>query len=179
METMTTEEALKQFEPAAYKYAHQWHRYISVAEEFELEDLAQIARMYIIHAVNDYDPTAGMKFSTYVIQRIRWGLNTALRSIMPRQKRYGRCYSIDAMTEDHGDKWHPFYWAEQEETFEDLIKPLNSTYQRVLTLRFMEGLTLEQIGTQEGKSHEWARITIQKATEQLQEHDGAMPSLKG
>jgi hypothetical protein len=30
-------------------------------------------------------------------------------------------------------------------------------------MRFVDELTLEQIGHEEGKSHEWARITILKA----------------
>tara|TARA_R100001143_G_C3284573_1_gene98312 strand:- start:28 stop:567 length:540 start_codon:yes stop_codon:yes gene_type:complete len=179
METMTKAEAITKFDKAVYKYAHQWMRYPSVSQEFELEDLAQIGRMYVVRAVDEFDPDAGMKLSTYIIQRIRWGLNTALRSIMPRQKRYGRCYSIDAMTEDHGDRWHPFYCEDDSESFVDMIKPLNPIYQRVLTLRFIEDFTLEEIGIEEGKSHEWARITIQRAITQLKDHDGAMPSMKG
>ena len=38
---MTQTDALRLFDPAVYKYAHQWMRYPSVAAEYELEDLAQ------------------------------------------------------------------------------------------------------------------------------------------
>ena len=159
---MTQTDALAQFDAAVYKYAHQWLRYPSVSQEYDLEDLAQIGRIYILKALEDYDPAAGMKLSTYIIQRIRWGLNTSLRSIMPKAKREVSHFSIDAMNEDQGDRWHPST-EEASDTFEDMISPLSSQDQEILTLRFVEGATLEEIGKEFGKSYEWARLAIQSA----------------
>ena len=163
---MKKTDALAKFDKAIYKYAHQWMRYPSVAQEYELEDLAQIGRLYILRALEEFNPHAGMKLSTYIIQRIRWGLNTSLRSIMPKAKRETKHISIDALNEEHGDQWNPIYWEDfknNEESFDDLIHSLSNEEQRILRMRFVDELTLEQIGYEEGKSHEWARITILKA----------------
>jgi len=167
METMKQIEVLNQFEAAVYKYARQWITYPSIAQEYELEDLAQIGRMYVLRAVEEFDPNAGMKFSTYVIQRIRWGLNTSLRSVMPRAKREVSHFSIDAMNEEQSDRWHP-YVDGQKDTFEDMISGLPSEDRQLLTLRFLEDATLQEIGQVFGRSYEWARLAIEKATNKLE-----------
>tara|TARA_R100001594_G_scaffold72401_1_gene107042 strand:+ start:22 stop:531 length:510 start_codon:yes stop_codon:yes gene_type:complete len=162
METMTQTDALAQFDAAVYKYAHQWLRYPSVSQEYDIEDLAQIGRIYILKALEDYDPAAGMKLSTYIIQRIRWGLNTSLRSIMPKAKREVSHFSIDAMNEDQGDRWHPAT-EDFTDSFEDIISILSPQAQRIMTMRYIEDATLEEIGKEFGKSYEWARLAIQSA----------------
>ncbi len=161
-------EALNQFESAVYKYARQWITYPSIAQEYELEDLAQIGRMYVLRAVEEFDPEAGMKFSTYVIQRIRWGLNTSLRSSMPKAKRETKHFSIDAMNEDKRDRWHP-YTDGRSDTFEDMVSGLSPQYRQILTLRFIQEATLKEIGQVFGYTHEWARLTIEKAINKLKD----------
>ena len=163
---MKQTEALSQFDAAVYKYAHQWLRYPSVAQLYELEDLAQFGRIYILKALEDYDPSAGMKLSSYIIQRIRWGLNTELRSIMPKAKREVSHFSIDAMNEDQGDRWHPAT-EDDLDMFEDMILPLTEDDQYILALRFIQNATLQEIGDEFGKSHEWARLRIEKAIEYI------------
>ncbi len=165
---MTQTDALRLFDPADYKYAHQWMRYPSVAAEYELEDLAQIGRIYVLKALEDYNEDAGMKLSSYIIQRIRWGLNTSLRSIMPKAKREVSHFSIDAMNEEQSDRWHPFTEGDSD-SFEDLISPLTPSEQRILTLRFVQGSTLKEIAKEEGISHEWARLVIDKAVGKLKD----------
>ena len=160
MENMSQTEALAQFEPAVYKYARQWHNYKAIKGEFELEDLAQIGRMYVLYALEDYNPSKDMKLSSYVIQRIRWGLNTALRAYMKTS--HGSTVSIDAMNVERSDQWHPITHSDPI-TFDLLISELPSELRRMVTLRYMDGMTLQQIGEAEGVSHEWARQQIQKA----------------
>jgi DNA-directed RNA polymerase specialized sigma24 family protein len=48
-----------------------------------------------------------------------------------------------------------------------MISPLSSQDQEILTLRFVEGATLEEIGNKFGKSYEWARLAIERATQSL------------
>jgi len=165
---MKQTEALAQFDAAVYKYAHQWMRYPSVSSQYDLEDLAQFGRIYILKALEEYDPSAGMKLSSYIIQRIRWGLNTELRSIMPKAKREVAHFSIDAMTEEQGDRWHPAT-EEDSDAFGDAISTLTPFEQRILTLRFVQGSTLKEIAKEEGVSHEWARLVIDKAIRELKE----------
>tara|TARA_R100001244_G_scaffold8018_1_gene10368 strand:+ start:114 stop:623 length:510 start_codon:yes stop_codon:yes gene_type:complete len=167
MDTMTQTDALRLFDPAVYKYAHQWMRYPSVAAEYELEDLAQIGRIYVLKALEDYNEDAGMKLSTYIIQRIRWGLNTSLRSIMPKAKRETKHFSIDAMNEEQGDRWHPST-EDDSDSFVDLISNLQPHEQRILNMRFVSRLTLQEIGEHEGMSYEWARLVILKALQKVE-----------
>ena len=164
---MKQTEALAQFDAAVYKYAHQWMRYPSVSSQYDLEDLAQFGRIYILKALEEYDPSAGMKLSSYIIQRIRWGLNTELRSIMPKAKREATHFSIDAMTEEQGDRWHPAI-EDDSDTFGDAISTLTPFEQRILTLRFVKGSTLKEIAKEEGISHEWARLVIAQALSELE-----------
>ncbi len=165
---MKQTEALAQFDAAVYKYAHQWMRYPSVAQLYDLEDLVQFGRIYILKALEDYNPSAGMKLSSYIIQRIRWGLNTELRSIMPKAKRETLHFSIDAMNEEQEDRWHPAVEYDSD-TFGDAISTLTPSEQRVLTLRFVQGSTLKEIAKEEGISHEWARLVINKALGKLKD----------
>jgi len=163
METMTQTDALAQFDDAVYKYAHQWYRYPSIRADFDLEDLAQIGRIYILKALEEYDPEAGMTLSTYIIQRIRWGLNTSLRSHMPKAKRETLHLSIDNLNDEQGDRWHPAVFGyEETESFSDLISDLSPAMQHIFRLRFEEDMTLEEIGKNIGRSNEWVRQLINK-----------------
>ena len=159
---MTQTDALAQFDNAVYKYAHQWYRYPSIRQDFDLEDLAQIGRIYILKALEEYDPDAGMTLSTYIIQRIRWGLNTSLRSHMPRAKREVVHFSIDNLNEDMGDRWHPATEENDLDSFSDMIEDLSPAMQHIFRLRFEEDMTLEEIGKNIGRSNEWVRQLINK-----------------
>ena len=159
---MTQTDALAQFDQAVYKYAHQWYRYPSIRADFDLEDLAQIGRIYILKALGEYDPDAGMTLSTYIIQRIRWGLNTSLRSHMPRAKRETLHFSIDNLNEDMGDRWHPATEDSEIDSFHDMISKLSPAMQFIFELRFVEDHTLSEIAKQTGHSIEWVRQLINK-----------------
>ena len=159
---MTQTQALAQFDKAVYKYAHQWYRYPSIRLDFDLEDLAQIGRIYILKALEEYDSEAGMTLSTYIIQRIRWGLNTSLRSHMPRAKRETLHFSIDNMNEDQGDRWHPSTEDNTNFDFYDKISSLSPAMQFIFELRFVEDQTLAEIAKQTGHSIEWVRQLINK-----------------
>ena len=167
MENMTQTDALAQFDDAVYKYAHQWMRYPSIRIDFDLEDLAQIGRIYILKALDDYDPEAGMTLSTYIIQRIRWGLNTSLRSHMPRAKREVMHFSIDQMNETQKDRWHP-HTEPEPETFQSMTEGLSDAAQYIFELRFEDDLTLAEIGEKVGKSHEWVRQFINKTISNME-----------
>jgi len=157
---MTQEQALAQFDDAVYKYAHQWMRYPSIRLDFELEDLAQIGRIYILKALEEYDPEAGMTLSTYIIQRIRWGLNTSLRSHMPRAKREVVHFSIDQMNSEQSDRWHPYTEEDDTDTFSEMIAGLSPARRWIMEMRFVDDLTLAQIGEKVHRSHEWVRQII-------------------
>jgi len=159
---MTQIEALAQFDDAVYKYAHQWYRYPSIRVDFDLEDLAQIGRIYILKALEEYDPDAGMTFSTYVITRIRWGLNTSLRSSMPRAKRETVHFSIDNLNDEQGDRWHPATEDENNFEFYDKISKFSPAMQYIFELRFVEDKTLADISKKTGHSIEWVRQLINK-----------------
>jgi len=156
---MTQTDALTQFDDAVYKYAHQWMRYPSIRIDFDLEDLAQIGRIYILKALDDFDPEAGMALSTYIIQRIRWGLNTSLRSHMPKAKREVVHFSIDQMNETQQDRWHPTTEPEGE-TFQSMIAGLSPARRWILEMRFEDDMTLVEIGEKVNRSHEWVRQII-------------------
>ena len=168
MENMTPTDALAQFDDAVYKYAHQWHRYPSIRLDFDLEDLAQIGRIYILKALEDYDPEAGMTLSTYIITRIRWGLNTSLRSHMPRAKRETIHFSIDDMNEKQSDRWHPYHEEELPYTFAEMIEGLSPARRWIMEMRFVDDLTLAQIGEKVHRSHEWVRQIINNTIAELE-----------
>ena len=159
---MTQTQALAQFDKAVYKYAHQWFRYPSIRLDYDLEDLAQIGRIYILKALEEYDSEAGMTLSTYIITRIRWGLNTSLRSSMPRAKRETVHFSIDNLNEDMGDRWHPATENESNFGFYDKISKLSPGMQYIFELRFAEDQTLAEISKKTGHSIEWVRQLINK-----------------
>ena len=164
---MTQTDALAQFDQAVYKYAHQWMRYPSIRQDFDLEDLAQIGRIYILKALEEYDPEAGMTLSTYIIQRIRWGLNTSLRSHMPRAKREVVHFSIDEMNLcpsglGRTDHWHPAIDDETNFEFFDMISTMSPAMQYIFELRFVDGDSLASIAKKTGHSIEWVRQLINK-----------------
>lgn len=159
---MTKAQALAQFDDAVYKYAHQWFRYPSIRADYDLEDLAQIGRIYILRALDEYNPEAGMTLSSYIITRIRWGLNTSLRAHMPRAKRETVHFSIDAMNEEQSDRWHPFTEEDDTDSFYEMISELSPAMQFIFELRFVDNLTLEEIGKKTGQSNEWVRQLINR-----------------
>ena len=178
MEKLTPEEALAQFDRAVYKYAHEWMRYRSIREDFELEDVAQMGRIYILKALEDYSPEAGMTLSSYIIQRIRWGLNHALRGHMPKAKHEVYHFSIDDMNEDQSDRWHPATEEEQRDTDEEIflaiLKPtaqlnLSTREREMLRLKYVEGETLAQIVKRFNVTKERVRQIILRVTTLMRE----------
>ena len=163
---MTPTEALAQFEPAAYKYAKQWYRLNpAIRADYALEDLAQISRIYILKAVEEYKPNLGMKFSTYIITRIRWGLNTSLRHYITKSRRKVKHFSVDMLNEEYGGDWHPPIEEEKDHdnsSFYDMISPLSPAMQFIFELRFVEDHTLADIAKKTGHSIEWVRQLINK-----------------
>jgi len=164
---MTPTEALVQFEPAAYKYAKQWYRLNpAIRADYALEDLAQISRIYILKAVEEYKPNRGMTLSTYIITRIRWGLNTSLRHYITKSRRKAKHFSVDMLNEEYGGDWHPPIEEEKDHdnsSFYEMIADLSPAMQHIFELRFIEDLTLEEIGKNIGRSNEWVRQLINKA----------------
>lgn len=183
---MTQTQALAQFDAAVYKYAHQWIRYQSIRADFELEDLAQIGRIYILKALEEYDPEAGMTLSTYIIQRIRWGLNHSLRSNMPRAKRETVHFSIDNLNENQGDRWHP---ASPDSTTEDpriqetkrfnsIVSSFPARTRCILKMRYIEGLTLKTVAQHFNITKERVRQIQLKALEQMEDQRIVTPNME-
>ena len=78
---MTQTDALAQFDDAVYKYAHQWMRYPSIRIDFDLEDLAQIGRIYILKALEDrWHPHTEPEPETF--QSMTEGLSDAAQYIL-------------------------------------------------------------------------------------------------
>ena len=161
---MNETEALEQFEDACYKYSRQWMSYPSISKAFDLEDLAQISRTYVIKAVREYDDSRGMTLSSYIITRIRWGLNSTLRSYMKTVKDV-HVFEVSIQTllhEEWGETFDYYYEQEFIDGFEDMISKLPSEDQHILRLRFKDGQGLWEIGGQVDKSGEWVRMHINK-----------------
>ena len=69
------EMTLDDFLPAVYKWAAEAYRISPAARAMGLEELQSVAMEYAWRGLEEYDDSKGMKLTTYVIQRIRWGLS--------------------------------------------------------------------------------------------------------
>mgnify|MGYP003625782142 CR=1 FL=1 len=174
---MTQTDALAQFDDAVYKYAHQWMGYANIRAHFELEDVAQLARMWVVKAVETYDPEAGMLLSSWIIQRIRWGLNHDLRGHMGKSENKIPHYSIDNMNEEQSDRWHPSTVDTHGDEVEDFLKllapsaqlRLTKKVQEMLYLKFVQGHSYRVIGERFGVTGQRTEQIVKVALAKLKD----------
>lgn len=85
----------KQFEPMIIKIVKQWSKLNIV----EYDDLMQFALIALMEARNSYDPTKGMKFSTYIYNMIEYKMKREIYQASKKNEKY-RTVSIYSTVEN-------------------------------------------------------------------------------
>ena len=95
-------------------------------------------------ALQHYD-SAKSKFTTYLYNRVKWQCQDALKEVHSDVTTSG---NLDCLVDGKF----------LEDTIEELIQPVDNESQKVISQRFREKMTLEQIG----KANKYSRTTAQK-----------------
>lgn len=104
----TQDSKVSDFLNAAYKYAHKYIRKPHIATHYDLDDLVSEAFLSLHKGEIAYNEEAGMKFSTYMIQRIIWRMREIDRDCARKAvKGDGMHFSISALNDSKADTWHP------------------------------------------------------------------------
>jgi RNA polymerase sigma factor (sigma-70 family) len=104
----TQDSKVSDFLNAAYKYAHKYIRKPHIATHYDLDDLVSEAFLSLHKGEIAYNEDAGMKFSTYMIQRIIWRMREIDRDCARKAvKGDGMHFSISALNDSKADTWHP------------------------------------------------------------------------
>ena len=103
--------SITDFIPAANKYANLYGEKPHISAHYDRDDLVSEAFIALHRGEQAYDPDAGMKFTTYMIQRIKWRMMEIDRECAKKAlKGDGLQFSLDSLKEDdNSDAWHPSY----------------------------------------------------------------------
>lgn len=142
---------LEDFLPAVYKYASEAYRISPAARALGLEELQSVAMEYAWRGLEEYDDTKGMKLTTYVIQRIRWGMMDTADKAHREIKRNG---AVSLQTEEGDYIVEPGYEQvhdiDHSEEAERMLSKLSEDDQRIVKLRIWEGMEFKDIAKEMG-----------------------------
>ena len=163
---------INDFIPAARKYAAEARRINqTLRRNYSHEELESIALEFAWRGLEEYEEGRNAKLTTYVIQRIRWGMMQTARDTMAQEKRASG-YSL---TDEEGNYIvEPSYEQSHDIDAEDevytlLDKASLTPNQRTAILLYLEGLTFQKIGERMGMTFEGARYNYHNGIKQLKQ----------
>ena len=166
---MSNMKHIEQFMAAANKYASLYIQKPHISAFMEKEDLISEAYLALDKGHYAFEDGRGAKYTSYMIQRIKWRMMEIDRDCAKRMLKSGFLRSLDALTEeDRGDTWHPSYtdsnaMADAEEA-QALMAHLTERQRDIVTRR-MNGETLQQIADLYNLSRERIRQIESSALE--------------
>ena len=131
--------SISDFIPAANKYANLYAEKPHISAHYDRDDLVSEAFLALHKGEQAYLPDAGMKFSTYMIQRIKWRMMEIDRACAKKAlKGDGIQMSLDAIKEDdNSDAWHPSY-VEDNDTL-SILDSLSERDRDIVTRHTLDG----------------------------------------
>ena len=156
---------ISDFIPAANKYANLYAEKPHISAHYDRDVLVSEAFLALHKGEQAYLPDAGMKFSTYMIQRIKWRMMEIDRACAKKAlKGDGIQMSLDAIKEDdNSDAWHPSY-TEDNETL-SMLDSLSERDRDIVLRHTIEGESYASIAEDynvSGQSiHNWHKAAIQ------------------
>jgi RNA polymerase sigma factor (sigma-70 family) len=167
--TMSNMKHIEQFMAAANKYASLYIQKPHIAAFMEKEDLISEAYLALDKGHHAFEDGRGAKYTSYMIQRIKWRMMEIDRACAKRMLKSGFLRSLDALTEeDRGDTWHPAYTdadnLSDAEEAQALMAHLSDRQREVVTRR-LAGDTLQAIADDQGVTRERIRQIEAKAME--------------
>tara|TARA_R110000824_G_C15231618_1_gene678631 strand:- start:11301 stop:11750 length:450 start_codon:yes stop_codon:yes gene_type:complete len=123
-------------------------RYSKIIDPDELESLKLIT---LWECTKNYDPSRNMKFTSYLYQQLGFKIKNTIKKL----SREFTNSSIET-------------YSFPKERFDILIDGLNSESKSVLRQKFLNNMTMEEIGVANGYSRETARRKVKRALSQFQ-----------
>jgi len=104
----TDTQAIEQFLPAANKYSTLYASKPHISTHYSKDDLLSEVYLVLHKGNKEYKEDQGMKYTTYMIQRIKWRLMELDRICAKKAlKGDGMVLSLSAMEGSKSDNWHP------------------------------------------------------------------------
>ena len=123
-------------------------RYSKIIDPDELESLKLIT---LWECTQNYDPSRNMKFTSYLYQQLGFKIKNTIKKL----SREFTNSSIES-------------YSIPKERFDILIDGLNPEAKSILRQKFLNNMTMEEIGVANGYSRETARRKVKKALSQFQ-----------
>lgn len=130
------------------------------------KDCLQEIRIFLWYQMPKFNPTLGMKESSYVWQQIQFGIKNYLSRKQPAMP------SLDAPLAD-GTPWIDTVASEPEKRYTDLYRALQKLEPKEKGLiheYFFLGRTLQEIGNSRQCTREWTRRKIEKILKKLRRY---------
>lgn len=173
---MNEAQALDQFAPACNLYAGRAFRMYGSRLPHTREDYFQLAQHYVVFAVREFDPNKGMKLSTYIIQRIRWGLLEVTRkentSHVPMCSITSAKKESDWIEPEYED-CDPEGW---KEGFEAIISDLNDEERKLIIARFVHERQYHDIAKDYGITKQGVQERVSRILRKLSERTNLVAS---
>ena len=167
---MNNNDMISSFLPFATATARKFCKMPSVASQMDEDDMVQELLIRLASKLEEFDPSKGMKLSTYGCQIIRWKageIHKACKAAVARGEGY--LPSIDAMggtSEDGGRSydWHP---ASYDDASMQYLEGLSERDRDIVLRHTVNGESLRSIGADYGVSGEAVRLWHNAAMDQV------------
>ena len=172
MSYMNDNDTIDQFLPFAKATASKFCAMPSVAAQYDVDDLTHELLIRVMDKIREFDPSKGMKLTTYGCQIIKWRAGEIHKACAKMAERgQGYMASIDSMggtSEDGGrsDDWHP---AAYDDASLHYLEGLSERDRDIVMRHTVHGESLRSIGADYGVSGEAVRLWHNAAMDQVRE----------
>jgi len=145
------------------------------AKQEDIEDCAAELRLHFLKSARRYDPSRGVKFSTYAM-RLAWGCAKRWKKKNSRSPRGRKLLSLDHSSGDDTTLTHQLSVPTPEPKSEpplgvwsSLAKVLTPREVQMIILRFVDGLDHKSIGQRHGCSDKNVCYIVRRSLRKIRE----------
>lgn len=136
------------------------------------EDLRSACHLGLWRALQYHDPKFGQKFTTTLFRFVRWECQKELRRQGLAKKRFVQFPQADYSSYDTAEEDGRLLDFERRDELEHVksrMKKLSGEHRRLVEMRYIKGMSTEDIGEVQGYSKETARKRLMEAVNVLRE----------
>ena len=122
------------------------------------DELERCKLISLWQALKAFDPEGGRKFTSFLYNRIDWECKKQIYQINRIKKKHIFCEEV-TKEDPHSDQ-HSF-------EMQEVLCKLDPKYQKVVTQRFFNKMTMQEIADKNGYSRETARRYVKKGLDEI------------
>ena len=129
----------------------------------DYDEIDSIKMDILWDCIKKYDPERGSKFTSYLYQQLSFAFRSRVKKKRREYSGWGNEFQDDRGSTRGGERLQNLRKTSSDMNFYDIIEGLPSDVSDIIKQRFMENMTMKEIGSANGYSRETARRKLLKA----------------